>query len=125
MKRKPKRKMNVKLLRRIQRWLMRLRHPEHFDMNSFGEKGNCGTSYCIAGKALQLKGYELGEGDFYSPKGKRVRIEDTAASLLGLTLDEASRLFYQSNWPPEFRGDRTPQEAVRRIEHFIETEGQE
>mgnify|MGYP001606024650 CR=1 FL=1 len=124
MKRKPK--MNVKLLRRIQRWLMRLRHPEHFNMADYWRKGDCGTSYCIAGKALQLSGYRLGHDMAFSLKGRKGRfIRPIAESLLWLTPDEAHRLFYKTNWPYQFLHSSDPKSAAKRIEHFIETDGKE
>ena len=124
MKRKRKPKMNVKLLRRIQRWLMRLRHPEHFNMADFWRKGDCRTSYCIAGKALQLSGYRLGHDTAFNPKGQECGfIKPIAESLLGLTPNEADRLFYRTHWPYRFSSD--PKSAARRIEHFINTGGKD
>ena len=125
MKRKRKPKMNVKLLRRIQRWLMRLRHPEHFDMADYWHKGDCGTSYCIAGKALQLCGYRFGHEEMvFNPKGQECgAIKPIAESLLGLTPDEADRLFFRTYWPYRFSSD--PESAAERIEHFINTGGKE
>ena len=49
-----KSKLNVRLLRRIQKKITK--HPELFDMSSWSHETSCGTSCCIGGWALILSG---------------------------------------------------------------------
>ncbi len=144
--------MNVLLLRKVSTWLKRLRHTKHFDMTEWAEKTSCGTSYCVAGKVLELSGYkprfkfdkdpyigEVASLEFLSPKGKNIRSPQvTAARLLGITRAQAARLFFLDMWPSQFfsntddlgyfltAGEKTtPKLAAKRIEHFIKTHGRE
>lgn len=55
----------------------------------------------------------------------------TAAAYLGISPEEATRLFYLSNWPRKFVlgvGDVSPswtnkENVIKRIDHFIATDG--
>lgn len=79
---------------------------------------DCATSACAAGHACLLAGdiFIIGPEDlefddkdkpFYHPEkvrtrdGDEVDLEDRAASLLGLTVDEEVELFYGGNSPKE------------------------
>lgn len=126
----------VQLLQQIKRWLLRMRHPKHFDMGNYANRNECGTSLCIAGKGLLLKGYKLrivgGRVDgFVSPNEKFTPtgsglIGPLAAHELGLTQGQADRLFHLSCWPrgaPSYSS--SPREGAARIQRFIDTNGAE
>jgi hypothetical protein len=133
--------MNVELLRKIEAHI--LAEPKRLHMSSFMMRQSarnvlssvggkpvgypkCGTAACIAGWAVILEdglpqGYLTG-----------AQIYDRAQELLGLHVGQADRLFYRMSWPDEFYdmgGDdgtqKTAEVAVKRIEHFIKTEGRE
>lgn len=120
-------KLNIPLLKRLRTRFLRMRHPEHFDMEAFADKNQCGTSMCIAGHALVLEGYKVKfirnedrtEGPFYTarffaPSGRRVKADKAAARVLGLNATEAYNLFYDFDL-------ETPQQAAARIQRIIET----
>ncbi len=134
-------KMNVKSLNSIIRWIQRVHDPRHFDMSNWVERNDCGTSFCIAGKAIDLSGQfelkfdELENGEYFVGKNNRTlkNHHGIAAKLLGLNFKQAKKLFYTSNWPRKFIVDpdaslddeTTPKLAVKRIRHFIKTKGAE
>lgn len=113
-------KLNIPLLKRLRTRFLRMRHRKHFDMHSFADKNECGTSMCIAGHAMDLQGYKLkfntwGEGEFYRPSGRKVMGHmSEGARLLGLPVHDARILFTDMDI-------KTPKQAVERIEHLIET----
>jgi hypothetical protein len=142
-----KKKLNVKLLRKIQRHI--LAEPKRFIMDTWIRRGDpfedlmmpdaglpsivlpaCGTAACIGGWALQLSGKRIATN---TPVAKR------AKAILGITPqnDDDSwpedRLFITDNWPSEFyirfEESQDPQEraqiACARIDHFIATKGAE
>lgn len=145
--------MNVRLLRRIQREI--LKEPRRFDMDNYFDmnalQARCGTSACIAGWALVLKrhpGKPITETNF--PKlarmaqrgvdrlsyGRNAVLEERGIKALGITEEQAERLFYHAGWPQPFErlyslaaGLHLYQDAAEvaceRIEHFIETNGEE
>jgi hypothetical protein len=122
----------ISLLRQVQRQLDK--NPEGFHMgvwnssSTFVEKKSmaCQTTMCIGGWAAHLKGIP-----FVSEDGSEHYMD-----VLELTPDEASRLFFEQNWPGEFKwayrsAEREDNhEAMvgvtnRRIDHFINTNGRE
>jgi hypothetical protein len=108
--------MNTPLLRRIQRQIDK--SPERFLMGQRSSRVACGTAFCIGGWAHALTETELNPGMYL------------AQEPLGLTDDEAYRLIWMHQWPQQFRGpddgsEEAAARAIRRIEHFIQTEGRE
>lgn len=105
----------------------------------------CKTQACLAGEAvlavgtgriLESGGIALGEGDYPA----HVEILDQATKDLGLSRDQATRLFFfkgwkqpKLGWPDKFaeayENAKTPQGrlyvAIRRVEHFLATKGRE
>lgn len=60
----------------------------------------CGTTACLAGHVLAVKGYKMtrsDEGKMVSPSGKKVYVPSEAARLLGLDEDQAEDLFDMRN----------------------------
>jgi hypothetical protein len=114
MKTKPK--LNVRLLRKIQRYI--LKEPRRLVMSRLILKkgdplpedhnddfGKCGTAACIAGWALLLSGRK-------PFKGERGEENDagTAAKVLGVKYETCgnsdhpgNKLFWVFNWPYKFR----------------------
>lgn len=121
--------MNIKLLRKIQKAI--LKYPNHFDMDNWFMDTNmeddnddiiklvnlnggtcekmitpraksCGTTACIAGWALHYNKVKLEdfEGNI---DFVRSTTEKTAARELGLDEEQSKRLFFESYWPREFR----------------------
>lgn len=110
--------------------------PKELYMGDFGLLTECGTTYCLAGKAVAM----------FAPhnlrwEGRRLEPDFTEAEairILGLAepsdydvsaLSQAERLFYLPNWPDEF-GDRYDDsyDAIQhlsilhdRVEHYIAT----
>ena len=80
----------------------------------------CGTVCCIAGWADVLSG----NGQFSYNRAK---------TILNLTSDQASQLFFVGGWPKEFRSEfestlnlkKRANITVNRITHFIKTGGKE
>jgi hypothetical protein len=131
--------MTVELLKKVAAKLRRMRHKKHFDMRDWIQENECGTAACIAGHALLDAGYRLRIRDYeiVSPKGRKVDPSSAAQRLLGLSSEQAARLFVAINWPKEFRGKddgeacydpdiyNDPKVAAARIDHFIKTKGRE
>jgi hypothetical protein len=129
-----KRKLNVKLLRKIQRHV--LDNPKRIDMDCFIERKaeeleagrglehdtfpRCGTVGCIAGWAVTLSTKER------IPYGQ---IAEKAKALLGLSDIQAYQLFYVNHWPILWREITNSQYqtrahaklVVKRIDHLIAT----
>lgn len=145
-----KRKINVRLLRKIQRAIME--RPDQFEMSMWFSHylmfrdqdqavpaGGCGTAACIAGWAITLNSK--------TPKPAVVcdrlhrsfqwsfsdRVFEKAQRLLGLSEGQARSLFMDEHWPEPFyeNYNKTNKPAVRarvacqRIDHFIKTKGEE
>lgn len=119
-------KMNVKLLRRVARII--LRRYKQLDMGYFLEPkkgaGPCGTTACIAGWAFVLttpktrnmplkagrmlnknfdkktEHYSLGMG---LNAHEIQRLRDEATVRLGLDEEQRQRLFYSDRWPEPFQ----------------------
>jgi hypothetical protein len=133
-------KLNVRLLRKIQRHI--LEEPKRFIMGDvivredpgveilddelIWKMPKCGTAACIAGWALLLSGKR---GSDMSKAAKLLGIEDPDTE----GYDGDSALFYTSKWPAKFynawnvakSNKARARVAVRRIEHFIKTKGKE
>lgn len=119
----PKLNINVRLLRRVQRAI--LKWPDYFNMSSFGQMTfspltdkapNCESAACIGGWA-----YTLGTG---KPQGSKSGgyIKRQARKILGLTSEQAERLFIPDEyfyWLDEVK----PKEAIAAIDRLIETKG--
>jgi hypothetical protein len=141
--------MNVKLLRRIQKHI--LAEPRRLEMSMWVRKGKpeidsyqsdsgyvtypqCGTAACIGGWALIISKKTVNNNGLNT--GNR------AAQLLGIPamngtdaeiLSPSDKLFHVSDWPAKYeqayhhaksaRG--RARVAVRRIDHFIKTQGAE
>lgn len=118
--------MNVELLKKVATKLRRMRHKEHFDMDSYVGETDCGTAACIAGWACLLSGLKPEHVGFVQ-----------GCAVLGLNDSDAKRLFFATRWPARFRRSDTdiqwandeiyndPKVAAARIEHFIATNGEE
>lgn len=137
--------MNVRLLRKIAKVIQE--KPRQFNMTYWHRNENvamerirawdfksfeslcdipadkqisCDTTHCIAGWAQVL-----------APNRKcSIPASEDAQRLLGLTEQQASRLFFADCWPKEFLGTKhiwrmSPAKAAARIEHFIKTKGRE
>jgi hypothetical protein len=121
----------------------------------------CNTQGCIAGWTILLNrpkiwrdlladigpdGGDASSSDLYSKVGSTDDIQTLAASLLGITSEQAQQLFFfkrwgvacgpnyePMGWPKKFESQyvnaKTPRgranATVRRIEHFISTNGAE
>lgn len=129
--------INIPRLRRLQNRLRKLPDDVGFDINSWGNSHACGTTACIAGhlvlmnrvsfqgahlsKWTQGSGGLIYEGSMVHVRyrGKVMRVGDYAAQHLGLTLAQATALFYVD--PPSLRSSVTNQHAVQAIENLIQT----
>lgn len=103
--------MNVPLLRKIQEKIKL--EPQAFNMYNFDGVSECGTSHCIGGWACDIEGT-------YPSTSFRARL------LLDLTIEQAGRLFFPDKEAMKQFGqyDMTPEQAVARIDLFIETNGE-
>lgn len=123
--------MNVPLLRKIIRRITA--HPEELNMGNW-----CDTASCIAGHACLASGYAKGAFDTEVLKnGIKRSCSRAAQEELGLSNDQATKLFYTTSWPQQYYDqysnevDVDDQEFIdptriakitcARIEHFIET----
>lgn len=119
--------MNIPLLKRIQRQIDK--SPDLFLMDCTGQKRECGTAYCIAGWACVLSGVPLSFEE--DPDGVRsFEGMEKAEDLLQISNLQGDNLFLEDQWPVEFQRDDGVREplpalAIKRIDHFIATEGRE
>jgi hypothetical protein len=161
--------MNVAKLRKLERFI--LAEPRRFDMKEWGEtsigggdkyilrdqKPPCGFVGCLAGSAvaMEYKGKTLAFDGAYVRVVEMIpatgeiidsheigKTPEMAQEILGLSQEEADRLFFLPaslheastlGWPEKY--DKAYQAAktlkgkarvaVRRIEHFIKTKGKE
>jgi len=118
----------------------------HYPREGMLEIPACHTQACLAGEAvLTLNGGFLKrQGGIELYKKFRIKgfdIEDTATKLLDLTHEEKRRLFFfmsmngsgMKGWPDQFETEynlaMTPADrigvAIRRVAHFINTDGLE
>lgn len=129
-------KMNVRLLRRIQKRI--LAEPRQFQMlqvfsNSIksGRKiPHCGTAACIVGWgiALRAKLKPSLANEAMGDCSRKIKTTDEA-KIFDLERDASARLVYFDQWPRKFR--KIPEikegtaafarQAARRIDHFIKT----
>ena len=78
-------------------------HPDQFDMGTWfstEEDGQsaCGTVMCLAGAHVHVnRPYQS------SQMPPQSEISAIARTMLGLSRDDADRLFHTSNWPSEFK----------------------
>jgi len=116
--------MNTQLFREIQKQIQKT--PEKFSMSCFLTdqccynpqsifQDGCGATACIAGWAIVLSGVTKYPEELCFRK---------ATVLLQLSDEQGQRLFFDCYWPTEFLPS-TSENAVKRIEHFIETNGEE
>lgn len=130
-----KRKLNVNLLRKIQKHI--LEEPKRFFMAAYLDQGrpgsrtsefrdqakrfpSCGTTACIAGWANILTGARSNE---------EICDSERAVSRLGIERGRRAQLFLDSDWPQPFSSNyeraMTPAKrakiAAARIEHLIKT----
>lgn len=147
--------MNVRLLRRIQKQI--LKEPKQFDIDTWfaidSHAPNCGTTACIAGWAIALSKKQTPlvaaksiRKNFGRPSilllswSQAKDIEPKARRALELTPAQAERLFHIGGWPDEFvnrhHENRDHEDdyhwvkhkatvAADRIDHFIATKGAE
>lgn len=125
-----KAKMNIELLKQLRTRFLRMRHPEHFQMDVQTE---CGSVMCIAGHALDLAGYKrklrpargrscVLDFDFIAPSGRVVKSPlGVAARELGLNYrreggNKAYELFHDMSLT-------TPKDAAERIQELIDSAG--
>ena len=95
--------MNRELVEEVKAYLRA--EPRRFDMSDWVADYNgepeeappCGTTCCIAGAVLMVKGLIKNEYDWRSTDAPA----KTAADLLGI--NDSDNLFYSSNWPSLFR----------------------
>lgn len=126
--------MNIARLRKVEKFILaeprrydqdeKMRKLAKLELDNLGKQAPpCATMHCIAGAANAIE------------KRKRFGYH-TARRFLGLTIDQAYKLFAYvdgNGWPYAFQTAynqaRTLRErakvAVARIEHFIKTEGRE
>lgn len=123
-------RMNVRLLRRIQKQI--LKEPRQFYQDAWFERAegipNCGTAACIAGWAIALSkkmtpAKAIGKFKDPSKFGRR---------LLDLEKEQSEKLFYRENWPSKYGRlyssssiKEKARTAVKRIDRFISTNGAE
>jgi hypothetical protein len=86
-------------------------HPDELDQSSYARHlhhgPDCGTSFCYAGHALHIRGYQpdfdshewdgSSTSSFVAPDGSRCRADYAAREELGLTEDQGYLLFNTSN----------------------------
>lgn len=88
-------------------------HPEQHNQNVWGERTDCGTTLCVAGWSVVLKGQDQWL-TYTEPDGSKTEelvcaTYEKAQYNLGLTSDEAINLFYNSE----------NEEAVQKLKHII------
>lgn len=122
--------MNIKMLERVEQWLLAGAPERTFNMNVLvedveGKKNWCGTSCCIAGYVFQqTKAYDAvikkGENFFQWQHD----IEQIATDALGITRSEANKLFFINNSEGyDYQGDWeavTPQQAAQAVRNVID-----
>lgn len=98
------REVNVPLLRKTLEHITA--HPEEWDQSNWAresETSPCGTAYCVAGQTVHSLGHQLvwnpgtNNASFCRVDGKLRTIQSAAAHALGITYDDAIRLFNALN----------------------------
>lgn len=69
-------------------------HPDKHDQNWFENRNGCNTTRCIAGWAAYLDGWRRFGGGLWVKDGVAL-VEDIGRSVLGLSEDEADRIFLE------------------------------
>lgn len=95
--------MNKELLRKILNQVEET--PEQWLQSSWGLKTSCGTTFCIAGWACVLSGYEPIPPsnpstrliEYVQKEGEIFHIQDIAGRLLHLNDDQQEELFYETD----------------------------
>lgn len=90
--------MNIPRLREVQKTI--LANPAQFDMSTWARNTDCGTTYCIGGWAHQ---FSKRDDTFDKEFDNRIPRTGVYECVLGLTLEQASELYYNRNWPEPFR----------------------
>lgn len=143
-------KINIRLLRSIQRAI--LKEPKQFQMDAWfatqdtdpswydpdmpAKIPNCGTAACIGGWAIALTLKKNPDKARSYTDRRTMGTFNRAQKVLGLEGNMASRLFIEDNWPDPYKKlynrytekkqwKRRAQVAVRRIDHFIKTKGED
>lgn len=85
-------------------WKHILDYPDSWDQTIFGSKTECGTTYCLGGTAAVLSGRAVFKPqkpntgplvEWFDPDGNPIRsINNLARDVLGLTEEQADRLFF-------------------------------
>lgn len=129
--------MNIELLRQIQDKIRQ--YPESFNMITWHSSSSCGTTHCIGGwcDVLSYPDKEFVDDPCYWLTGKERQV------LLDISIDQYVRLCHADKWPKQFQGTEifpaesrysmpslavwnvTPEQAIARIDHFINTNGAE
>lgn len=101
-------------------------HPKHFDMRSWYRDTDCGTAACIAGWAIQFGSF-FKDTDIEHMQVKYeypvdTSIETGARRMLGMTSNQAYRLFYSPAWIPEDRIEDwlKPEGAIEYIDQILD-----
>lgn len=92
--------MNKELMRKILTQIEE--HPEQHDQVHWAAQTRCGTTFCVAGWACFLSGYEpvftgdskLFEGFAGEKDGELFQTSEKARELLDLSFEEMDQLFY-------------------------------
>jgi len=131
--------MNIELLQKVRDAI--LAEPRRFNMGYWVTDGvttaPCGTAACIGGYALVLNKMEEDKtmdwvrGIHYFTMSPGWIIVTDAQRVLGLTLDQRSRLFNDNCWPNPYRDQlrsatdpaKAAKIAADRIDLFIRTGG--
>jgi len=101
--------MNPEMLDKLTKVIAK--NPDRFDMAEW--QAGCGTTCCIAGWALVFAGYKPSQFMLgFSDLGNNEDIFQTATEVLGISQDQAERLFTLYLWPQDIRdryrsGDKT------------------
>ena len=121
-------KINTNLLLQVRDCI--LARPEHFDMGSYVDRTDCGTTACIAGWAVSLSRGRTPMSDTYLIDS--LSTGWSAQALLRLSARQAYTLFHVNGWPIYWNlaydsadGDARAAVAAGFINHFIATEGRE
>ena len=96
--------MNVELLKKVRDAI--LEHPDWFDMEYWlgdTKTSSCGTTGCIAGWAVSIsRGKSVSQ--YYEDNLKSsIGLYPRARDAVGLTEQQADKLFYYPNWPSPYK----------------------
>ena len=137
--------MNIQILNEIKKKIKE--EPYQFEMSEWFTTlleckdskpvPNCGTAACIAGWAISIHN-KVNPREAYRIAIRSSMSQRTqACEILDINLEQGERLFMTYNWPEKFRLSKSgvafkyltkKQQAalaIKRINHFIKTEGRE